>query len=55
MKRDASVVPNAMNNFPINIMVPDTPESAIMFVAFRETRSKLVAADEQKLVPCMAV
>ena len=55
MKRDASVVPNAMNNFPINMMAPDTPESAIMFVVFRETRSKLVAADEQKLVPCMAV
>ena len=55
MKSDASVVPNAINNFPVSMIAPDTPESAIMLAAFRETKSKLEAADEQKLVPCMAV
>jgi len=55
MKREKSVVPNAINNFPISMMAPDTPESTEMFMVLRETRLKLARADEQKLVPCMAV
>ena len=44
-----------MNNLPMSMIAPEMPESAMMFMEFRDARPKLEEAEEQKLVPCIAV